>query len=111
MTDRFEAITHLFPVLDYSLGSCDRDFRLIKLVRLGLLRRTDRVCTLQQYIDPILRASKCERFSVHKVKSDGHAFTKRILLQSKIQAEEYQKKIELRLRYQRLNILFTRLEK
>lgn len=35
-----------------------------------MLRKTNRVYTPQQYIDLILRASKCGKFSVHKVQTN-----------------------------------------
>jgi hypothetical protein len=63
---RFETIVHFFPRRGYSFLPCDRDFGSIK----GLLKKTDRVYTPQQYIDLILRASKCRRFSVHKVQTN-----------------------------------------
>jgi len=44
---------------------CDRDFGSIK----RLLRKTDRV-TPQQYAQLIIEASRCGRFSVHKIQTD-----------------------------------------
>ncbi|KAE9545253.1 hypothetical protein AGLY_000796 [Aphis glycines] len=63
---KFETITNFFPVRDHSFLPCDMGFSSIK----RLLRKTDRICTPQHYIQLIIEASRCGRFSVHKVQTD-----------------------------------------
>lgn len=61
---KFQTITHFFPVRGHSFLSCDSDFGSIK----RLLRKTNRTYISQQYAQLIIEASKCGRFSVHKVR-------------------------------------------
>jgi len=63
---KFETITHFFPVRGHSFLPCDRNFGSIQ----RLLRKTDRIYTPQQYAQLIIEASRCGRFSVHKVQTD-----------------------------------------
>jgi len=63
---KFKTITHFFPIRGHSFLPCDRDFGSIK----RLLRKTDRIYTPQQYAQLIIEASRCGRFTVHKVQTD-----------------------------------------
>lgn len=62
---RFDSITHNFPVRGHSYSPCDRDFGAIK----RLLKRVDRIYTPEEYMELILKASKTNRFTIHRVTS------------------------------------------
>lgn len=63
---KFVTITHFFSIRGHSFLPCDGNFGSIK----RLLRKTDRIYTLQQYAQLIIKASRCDSFSVHKVQID-----------------------------------------
>lgn len=60
---RFDTITHNFPVRGHSFSPCDRDFGAIKRI----IKKIDRIYIPEEYIELVLRASKTNRFTVHKV--------------------------------------------
>lgn len=62
----FENIQQYYPIRGHSFLPCDRDFSIIKRE----LGRHDRLYTVDQVIDLVLKSSKNEKFKVHKVSTD-----------------------------------------
>lgn len=65
-TGRFESITHYFPVRGHSFMPCDRDFGSIKRV----MRKTDRIFTIDQYGELFKRSSTRDRFTICHIQTD-----------------------------------------
>lgn len=68
LTERevFEKITYYFPVRGHSFLPCDQDFGQIK----RLVRKCDRIYNVEQYCELILKASKCNKFTVVRPTTD-----------------------------------------
>ncbi|KAJ4430647.1 hypothetical protein ANN_19237 [Periplaneta americana] len=62
---QFVSITHNFAVRGHSYSPYDRDFGAIK----RLLKKVDRIYTPEEYMEPILKASKTNHFNTHRVTS------------------------------------------
>ncbi|XP_046684818.1 uncharacterized protein LOC124370567 [Homalodisca vitripennis] len=59
----FDKVEQYYPIRGHSFLPCDRDFSIIKRE----LRKNDRLYTVDQISDFILKSSKNEKFVVHKV--------------------------------------------
>jgi hypothetical protein len=65
-TGMFDNVQQFFPVRGHSCNICDRNFGQIQSV----LRRVDCVYSMKEYVEFIVNAAKCNRFSVYLVSTE-----------------------------------------